>query len=213
MGGQGVGVRGTAGRASAPAPFDPRADPLPLVDGLTMLALVGIVAPPRPQAKAARETVAGRRATPSGASPVEVPVEPGRLRGVVELRDVRFACPNTVGEPALDGIAVTVATSGEPRPLSPVVGQAAYRILQEALTNASRHGDGRVRVDVAFTEETVALVVSNDVAGSTAAPTAGGHGLVGMRERAELVGGTFDAGRVNGSFRLRAELRYQGGAG
>jgi signal transduction histidine kinase len=109
------------------------------------------------------------------------------------------------------GLDVTVATTGRPRPLAPLVDQAAYRILQEALTNASRHGDGRVRVDVAFTERAIRLVVSNGVTGGTAEPPNGGHGLIGMRERAMLAGGMLETARINGSFRLQADLLYQGG--
>jgi signal transduction histidine kinase len=110
------------------------------------------------------------------------------------------------------GLDVDASTTGKPRPLPPMVDQAAYRILQEALTNASRHGDGHVRVNVAWTGRTVGLRVVNGVRPGAPAMAAGGHGLVGMRERATLVGGAFEAGRVNGSFELRVDLRDDGGA-
>jgi signal transduction histidine kinase len=92
-----------------------------------------------------------------------------------------------------------------------MVDQAAYRILQEALTNASRHGDGHVQVGIAWAGRSVELTVVNDVrpdAPYTAAM--GGHGLIGMRERATLVGGTFESARLNGSFRLHAGLHSDG---
>jgi signal transduction histidine kinase len=94
-----------------------------------------------------------------------------------------------------------------------MVDQAAYRILQEALTNASRHGDGHVHVSITWAARAIELTVLNGV--RPHAPDAavmGGHGLIGMRERATLVGGTFDARRVNGSFRLHADLHTDGGA-
>ena len=77
---------------------------------------------------------------------------------------------------------------------------AIYRIMQEALTNALRHGDGSaVEVSLAFGTEAVTLRVRNAVnAESDAHP--GGHGLIGMRERAVLVGGTFSAERIGSDF-------------
>jgi signal transduction histidine kinase len=92
-----------------------------------------------------------------------------------------------------------------------MVDQAAYRILQEALTNASRHGDGRARVEVTWTAGAVGFGVVNGVRAGAPDSPVGGHGLVGMHERATLVGGTLAAGRVNGSFHLRADLRDDGG--
>jgi signal transduction histidine kinase len=106
------------------------------------------------------------------------------------------------------GLAVRVRTSGTQRSLTSTVDQAAYRILQEALTNASRHGAGTVTVDVAFGPDALGITVVNPVLGNGAAPPGGGHGLVGMRERAALVGGSLDARRVNGAFRVRARLPY-----
>jgi signal transduction histidine kinase len=116
-----------------------------------------------------------------------------------------------VSQHAAGGLDVTLATTGRPRPLTPMVDQAAYRILQEALTNASRHGDGPVRVEVAYAPRSVGLTVINGVRPGTPGGEPGGHGLIGMRERATLVGGTLATERVNGSFRLRADLRDDGG--
>lgn len=107
------------------------------------------------------------------------------------------------------GLDVTVAVQGEPRPLVPGVDRAAYRILQEALTNAARHGAGGAEVDVAYAREALELTVANPVRGG-AARTAQGHGIVGMRERAALLGGRLEAGADGGVFRVRAELPYSG---
>jgi signal transduction histidine kinase len=121
------------------------------------------------------------------------------------------------------GLAVAVEASGPVRPLSAPADQAAYRILQEALTNAARHGTrtGHTRLRVAYGDRAVELTVTNpvDAAATTAATTAGaarpggGHGLVGMRERATLLGGELDAGRVDGTFRVRARIPYAGAVG
>jgi len=105
-------------------------------------------------------------------------------------------------------LPVTVATVGVHRPLGPAVDRAAYRILQEALTNCARHGVGGARVELAFGNEDLELTVSNAVRDDTAGRTNGGHGLVGMRERAALLGGVVEAGRENGAFRVHARLPY-----
>ena len=99
---------------------------------------------------------------------------------------------------------------------------AVYRILQEALTNALRHGavgdrgarGGRVDVRYSWHDERVEVVVTNPI-GAAAAPdgAARGHGLIGMRERAQLVGGTLEAGPDGaGRFVVRAALPREGGA-
>jgi signal transduction histidine kinase len=106
------------------------------------------------------------------------------------------------------GLDVTVATTGSPRPLQTAVDVAAYRILQEALTNAARHGTGAARVDLAFGAAALRLTITNPAPNTGPRPTGGGHGLIGMRERATLLGGSLDADRANGSFRLHAVLPY-----
>jgi signal transduction histidine kinase len=100
--------------------------------------------------------------------------------------------------------------SGEPRPLGGVADPAAYRILQEALTNAARHSAGSARVEVAFETAAVGPIVTNPVLADGAARPGGGHGLIGMRERADLLGGTFEAGRSDGSYRVCARIPYGG---
>lgn len=107
------------------------------------------------------------------------------------------------------GLDVTLASEGEPRQLETAVDQAAYRILQEAIANAARHGSGAARVELAFGEAALDLTISNAVSGQSASRLNGGHGLIGMRERAALLGGSLEAGRDNGSFRVRAHLPFR----
>lgn len=82
---------------------------------------------------------------------------------------------------------------------------AVYRILQEALTNAIRHGEGDVDVRLSWWNDRVDIEVRNAVS-APVPPTPGGHGLIGMRERAQLAGGTLDAERDAGQFIVRATL-------
>jgi signal transduction histidine kinase len=105
------------------------------------------------------------------------------------------------------GLSVTVRKHGQGRPLSPGLDQAAYRILQEALTNAARHGDGHADVDVTFGPSSLELAVTNPIP-SNRAPGGAHHGIVGMRERAALIGGSLDARASDGVFRVRARLPY-----
>jgi signal transduction histidine kinase len=107
------------------------------------------------------------------------------------------------------GLDVSVETRGARRTLARGADQAAYRILQEALTNAARHGRGGAEVDIAFGDSAVEITVTNPAAADA---DGDGHGLVGMRERAALLGGTLEAGTSNGRFRLQARLPYGEGA-
>ena len=111
---------------------------------------------------------------------------------------------------AAAGLAVTIATAGTPQPLGAAIDQAAYRILQEALTNAARHGAGAVRIELVFGGTSLGLTVINPVLARAGARSSGGHGVIGMHERASLLGGTLDAERVNREFRVCARLPYPG---
>jgi signal transduction histidine kinase len=104
------------------------------------------------------------------------------------------------------GLEVEVEQSGERRPLGPAVDQAAYRILQEALTNALRHGTGAAGVALAYGDDALEIGVTNPQAAD--GPVAAGHGIVGMRERAMLLGGTVQVESTNGRFGIRARLPY-----
>jgi signal transduction histidine kinase len=106
------------------------------------------------------------------------------------------------------GLPVTVTVTGEQRPLAPEVDQAAYRIVQEALTNVSRHaGQARASVRLHYTPQILAIQVEDDGTGAGSGPSAPGLGLVGMRERVSALGGGFHAGpQEGGGFQVRAEL-------
>jgi signal transduction histidine kinase len=108
------------------------------------------------------------------------------------------------------GLAVDAEVAGKRRPLPPGVDQAAYRILQESLTNAARHGAGSASVALAYRADRLDLTISNPVGAAEPAPGEGGHGILGMRERAALLGGGLDAGRHDGRFEVRARLPYAG---
>jgi signal transduction histidine kinase len=105
------------------------------------------------------------------------------------------------------GLAIDIRERGPRRPLSPGLDQAAYRILQEALTNAARYGDGRAAVEIGFGPTSLELTVTNPTSPGHS-PAEAGHGIVGMRERAALLGGSFEAGASDGRFRIRADLPY-----
>ncbi|HVU91167.1 MAG TPA: histidine kinase, partial [Jatrophihabitans sp.] len=105
------------------------------------------------------------------------------------------------------GVEVRAGIDGDLAALPPTVGLAAYRILQEALTNAVKHAPGAaVAVEIELAADAVRLGVD-----SAGAPRAGsGLGLVGMRERAESLGGTLAAGPGGSGWLVRAELPLRG---
>ena len=110
------------------------------------------------------------------------------------------------------GLALDVHVDPQPPGEPPAAIQlAVYRIMQEALTNALRHGaGGEVRVHLGWWPDRVDVSVRNArgtaSAPSTAPVASGGHGLIGMRERAQLVGGWLTAGPEYGEFAVRASL-------
>ena len=116
--------------------------------------------------------------------------------------------PRLVDQVRETGIDVELQISGDRRPLAPGVDLAAYRILQEALTNVMKHaGPSYARVAVRFGERAVDLEVADDGRGPSGGHNGGGHGLVGMRERVALYGGTLEARPgADGGFVVRASL-------
>ena len=110
------------------------------------------------------------------------------------------------------GLQVELEEAGEPRPLAPGLDLTAYRIVQEALTNARRHaGARRVLVRLERRPAGLEVLVRDDGSGPTGG--APGHGLIGMRERVALYGGTLEAGAADGGgFRVRAWLPAEGAA-
>lgn len=136
-----------------------------------------------------------------------------QLVGALRDNDERAETP--IGLSALDalvqrhrdaGLQVDLQVNGDRRPLGPAVDQAAYRILQESLTNALRHGNGGADVSLDYRDDALEIAVTNPSPVNGAATA--GHGLVGMRERASLVGGSVVFRTTDGSFRIRARLPY-----
>ncbi|HZG34638.1 MAG TPA: sensor histidine kinase [Gaiellaceae bacterium] len=109
------------------------------------------------------------------------------------------------------GLPVELTVEGEPVRLPPGIDLSAYRIVQEALTNALRHaGPAHAWVAVRYGGDGVEIEVEND--GRTEGENGGGHGLVGMRERVALCGGELRTGpRRGGGFRISARLPVAGG--
>jgi signal transduction histidine kinase len=109
------------------------------------------------------------------------------------------------------GLPIELTIEAEPPQLAPGVQLAAYRIVQEALTNTLKHaGSARACVTVQFANGHLEVEVTDDGAGprSTTSP---GHGLVGMRERVALYGGALEAGgRPDGGYRVHARLPVGG---
>lgn len=108
------------------------------------------------------------------------------------------------------GLRVSLVRMGTPRALPPGLGLTAYRICQEALTNVMKHAgpDPTVTVLVQWSDTALGLEISDDGRGASADPEdGGGHGLLGMRERAMMLGGTLTVGpRPGGGFRVRAQI-------
>ncbi|MFD7480850.1 sensor histidine kinase [Streptomyces sp. NPDC059837] len=124
---------------------------------------------------------------------------------------------------AFAGLPVEVRISGEPRPLPPGIDVTAYRIIQEALTNALKYGDGgKAAVTVRYADHSLRVevlnsgpsVLSADPANTGAEPgtrkhrdDGAGRGLLGLRERVAVYGGRFDARRrIGGGYRVRARI-------
>jgi signal transduction histidine kinase len=159
------------------------------------------------------------------------------LTGLAELRRVlgvlRTDRPDTGPQPSLadlgalldsargTGLTVTADTSGDRVPVPEGVDLSAYRIVQEALSNAMRHAPGsHVQVGVTYRADRLELDIRNDAGRGNRANRAGetgesdrmdkvgsGHGLIGMRERAAMLGGTLNASPTsNGGFRVSAIL-------
>jgi signal transduction histidine kinase len=108
------------------------------------------------------------------------------------------------------GLALRLETLGQVRPLPVSVDLAAYRIVQESLTNAVKHGAGRATLTIDYRPDLVRVVVENplphDPAAGTQSLLGARVGLIGMRERAVLLRGRFEAGPFDGQWRVHAEL-------
>ncbi|MFE6777559.1 sensor histidine kinase [Streptomyces sp. NPDC057702] len=148
-----------------------------------------------------RATVGVLRQT---ADPNADPLEP--TPSLDRLPDLVTACESA-------GLSVAVTTEGEVRPLSPGVDLTVYRIIQEALTNATKHAaDHSAHVRLRYDSAHLLITVTNGAAsgGAVSPVLGGGYGLMGMRERAHSIGGDLRAGpRSDGGFEVAATLPFQ----
>ena len=110
------------------------------------------------------------------------------------------------------GISTAVSIVGTVRPLPAAIDLAAYRIVQESLTNVVRHaGRASADVSIAYEPARVVIEVTDDGRGASANGGGDGHGIAGMRERVNAVGGQIELGPRNGrGFRVRATLPTNG---
>ncbi|MFC5184671.1 sensor histidine kinase [Actinomadura harenae] len=116
-----------------------------------------------------------------------------------------------VGHVARSDLSACLEVVGEPYAPPAAVELAAYRIVQESLTNALKHGGpGRAEVRLTYGTGLVRVEVTSPLGGASRLPGSGA-GLIGMRERATLLGGEFDAGAAGGRWVVRAELPLDGG--
>ncbi|MDW3215629.1 MAG: histidine kinase [Ilumatobacteraceae bacterium] len=120
------------------------------------------------------------------------------------------ALPAVVQQHIEAGHRVEVRIDGERTPLPTAVDHAAYRIVQEGLTNASRHGTGSACVVFEYTPESLEVTITNPTAAKARAAARTGHGLIGIDERVGLLGGNVDARLQDGIFVLRATLPLDG---
>lgn len=119
--------------------------------------------------------------------------------------------PELVEQAASTGLRVEVETEGERAALPPGTDLAAFRIVQEALTNVVRHSGSRTaRVRISYASGSLGLRIDDEGPATGSDAGGSGNGLVGMRERAAALGGTIEAGpRPDGGFRVRADLPVQ----
>ncbi len=127
------------------------------------------------------------------------PDDTGPTRGLARLGGLLDALGGA-------GMLVEHHQDGASRELPSAVDLAAFRIVQESLTNAQKHGaEGRARLTLGYTSAGLEISVSNP-ADASPGDRSGGHGLLGMRERAAAVGGTVSAGQSGGRFVVEAFL-------
>ncbi|WP_406515004.1 sensor histidine kinase [Streptomyces sp. NBC_00873] len=163
-----------------------------------------------------RENLAGIRQ-----NAVEALTELRHVLGVLRSEDALSQGVRHTPQPTLDrldelvanvrgaGLTVTIATTGAPRALPPGVALSAFRIVQEALSNAMRHAPGaQVRVETAYGTTGLTVRITNTAPDGPATPSQSmGHGLLGMRERTAMLGGELAAGATpDGGYEVTAIL-------
>lgn len=145
-----------------------------------------------------------------------------RLHEIVDvLRDDTDATPTSpdsigdlVARSRASGMDIELTLDPPPRPMPPMVARAAYRIVQEGLTNAAKHAPGAaVTVRLAHSASGLRVTVGNGPPAGTSHPAAsgGGRGLAGLHERVRLVGGALHARQQPGGYEIVADLPLAGG--
>ncbi|GAB3835089.1 sensor histidine kinase [Kribbella italica] len=145
------------------------------------------------------------------------------MRGTLHV--LREATPQEAVQPSLaaipalverlraTGVDVRLVEQGTPEAMTPSAATAAYRLVQEALTNSVKHAgsDPAIAVTVAHSPQASVITVEDDGGNSGDRPTVpgAGAGLRGAQERVHAAGGTFEAGPADGGFRVRAEFRVR----
>ncbi len=163
------------------------------------------------------ESPAGRALTSIESAGQDALTEMRRLLGLLRREDEELALAPQPSIRHIErlaesvrqaGLPVEVEVTGKPVALPPGVDVSAYRIVQEALTNALKHaGPARARVLVRYGPSELDLEISDDGMATGTAPNGGGHGLVGMRERARVYGGVVETGsRPDGGYAVRVRL-------
>jgi signal transduction histidine kinase len=111
------------------------------------------------------------------------------------------------------GLPVTLTVEGVPREMPTGLALAVYRIVQESLTNTRKHGGPNAKATVAmvYTDDCLVLRITDDGRGAAAPGDGAGHGMVGMRERVHVFGGTLEAGpQSSGGYAVTAVLPFVG---
>jgi signal transduction histidine kinase len=133
-----------------------------------------------------------------------------RTPGPVEVPPGLAALDSLIAEHTAAGATVHLVRHGQPQSRAIPTDHGAYRITQEALTNAARHGDGTASVRVVYDIDTLNVTVTSGLRTEAVSTVSQGHGLIGMRERATMLGGELTAGPVDGCFVVHARLPYWG---
>jgi len=184
-----------------------------------MRRLLGVL---RPSAGPSTSEATRERPRP-GVLPGVLPGVGGRTGPAGDLRSRGGATPvpDLVPQPAVDdvaglvahvrdsGVRVSLVRMGTPRTLPPGTGLTVYRICQESLTNVLKHAGPAPTATVLLQWAAASLVleVTDDGRGAAAESDGAGQGVLGMRERAAMLGGTLAVGpRPGGGFRVRAEI-------
>jgi signal transduction histidine kinase len=203
-------------RQSGPAPYGKTSEPGTdgAVQSLADMMTAG--SGPADGAAAGRPGVGGgaaRRGSPGRGGTEAAPLAPAP--GLADL-------DRLIGRIANAGVKVELEVRGERPDLAPGIDLAAFRIVQEALTNVVKHsGAPRCKVTVSYLEDELAVEITDEgrgspvpaTAGGAGAEPAGGHGLIGMRERVSLYGGLLAAGPLpEHGFGVTARLPLRGGA-